>query len=280
MELRVRVIEARNLPSMDTFGKSDPYCTLRVGQSALQKTAVIDNTNSPSWGANFRFDVVSYGTDILVLQMYDKDVAKDDKMGKLNIQVYQLPPGLVRDVWYPLTPTKGCAKPGEIRLQLQVALKGAPEGRDAPFRPYNVRVRVVEARGLAKMDTIGKSDPYCLLNLVGAPAVFRTTVKKNTLEPRWGEETEFVITHPVNDILHVLVRDEDIAADDDMATLDVALAKFANLQPEDAWYQLKPVKGVKQGGEIRLCIQIIEAPPQAYSTDAPGSLGKLKKKKK
>jgi hypothetical protein len=26
MELRVRVVEARNLPSMDAVGKSDPYC--------------------------------------------------------------------------------------------------------------------------------------------------------------------------------------------------------------------------------------------------------------
>jgi Ca2+-dependent lipid-binding protein len=264
---------------MDTIGKSDPYCVVRIiGHSQVEKTVVIDNSDTPVWNATFKLDVLSYGTDILTIQMYDKDLARDDKMGKLSLQLYRLPPGLLVDSWYPLTPTKDCPKPGEIHITVQVALKDSPESPNVPFTPYNVKVKVIEARDLPNTDIIGKSDPYCLLTLVNAPAVFKTTVKKDTLEPHWDEETEFVLTHPAVDILHVLVRDEDLVVDDDMATLNVPLARFADLQADESWYPMTPAKGVNKGGELKLRIQIIEAPRQVYAEKMPGNLGKIRKK--
>jgi Ca2+-dependent lipid-binding protein len=264
---------------MDTFGKSDPYCKAFIrGRSTVVKTPVIENTNAPKWNVSFNLEVLAYGTDILAIQMYDKDVASDDKMGKLNIRLSLLPPGQLVDSWYPLNPTKKCKKPGEIRLTLQVVLRGAPDTPLVPFQPLIARLTIAEAKDLAKMDTVGKSDPFCVVNLLHSPSVFKTTVKNNTLSPVWNETTEFTLTNPLFDIIHILVKDKDVASDDEMATLDVPLAKFCDLKINDSWYSLVPVKGVKKGGQIRIVIQITQAPPVAYSTTAPGSIGKASKK--
>jgi Ca2+-dependent lipid-binding protein len=108
MELRVRVVAARNLPSMDTVGKSDPYCRLDLiyqredgtvlprppGAPKPAVTRVVDNSSEPVWNDEFVLNVTSYATQALELQMFDKDVAKDDKMGKLVFQLVRLPRGI------------------------------------------------------------------------------------------------------------------------------------------------------------------------------------------
>jgi Ca2+-dependent lipid-binding protein len=260
MDLRLQIVQARGLPSMDAVGKSDSYCSARIqGGSTIEHTPVVDNSDCPEWNSSFTLPVNAYGTDILKIQMYDKDVARDDKMGKLTIQVSQLPPGRRVDAWYSLSPTKSCKKPGEIRLVIQIVARGAPIAPDVPFVPLKLRVTIIEAKELANLDTFGKSDPFCVANLVGSPVVWRTTVKDNTLNPHWNETVEFVITNPLFDILHVLVKDKDISADDDMAVLDLPLASLGDLKPKDAWYPLVPVKGVAKGGQIRLGLQLFPA---------------------
>jgi Ca2+-dependent lipid-binding protein len=182
MELRVRVIEAKKLPGMDAIGKSDPYVKLELrGRPAPHfKTDVKSNTKKPKWEQEFTFDVPSYPTDIMKLQMYDKDAARDDKMGKLNIKVQLLHPGQVIDQWYDLRQTKSCKKPGKIHLRLQAVYKGVPPWTPAPFIPLQVNLGIIKAKDLAKMDTVGKSDPYCKVSLKGTSQTYTTKVKDNT----------------------------------------------------------------------------------------------------
>ena len=52
-----------------------------------------------------------------------------------------------------------------------------------------VQVRVVEARGLKKMDALGSADPYVSLRLGGSRQ--KTKVVKGSTEPVWSEEFEF-----------------------------------------------------------------------------------------
>jgi Ca2+-dependent lipid-binding protein len=150
---------------MDSIGKTDPYVKLDLSGRSSTKTTVQNGTTTPTWEQDFTFDVFSYTTDVLELQMYDKDLLRDDQMGKLSIQISELPPGQIVDDWYPLEPTKGCNQPGEIHIGLQCAIKGTPPWQIAPFMPLQVVFTLVEAKDLAKMDTIGKSDPFCIFKL-------------------------------------------------------------------------------------------------------------------
>jgi Ca2+-dependent lipid-binding protein len=277
MEARLNIIGARGLPKMDSVGKTDPYVKAQIiGDSKVQKTATINNTDFPVWNAQFIFPVVSYGTQILDLNVFDEDVAKDDEIGGLKLQLYELPPGRVIDHWYRLTPAKGIADAGELHIRIQVALTGAPLFVDAPFQPLNLKVGIIEAKDLPNLDSIGKTDPYAELNLINSPQKYRTKVIKESLAPRWAETAEFIVTNPAVDIIRVVLRDEDVAADDEIGGIDIALAKVTTSGVSDGWY---PLTMKKKGGRgsVHLTLQFIPAPPQPYSDEAPGAIGKFKK---
>mmetsp|Transcript_22852 Transcript_22852/g.74422 ORF Transcript_22852/g.74422 Transcript_22852/m.74422 type:complete len:1705 (+) Transcript_22852:146-5260(+) len=55
-KLRVMVYQARNLPSSDIEGGSDPYCIVRVGRQVAQ-TQVCENTTTPGWFAELEFNI-------------------------------------------------------------------------------------------------------------------------------------------------------------------------------------------------------------------------------
>jgi Ca2+-dependent lipid-binding protein len=265
---------------MDSAGQSDPYVKVGLaGGASPFKTTVQNGTNNPTWEQDFNFEVLSYSTDILELKMYDKDLVRDDKMGRLFIQVCQLPPGQIIDDWYALKPVRGCSTPGEIHIGLQIAIKGTPPWQIAPFIPLQVDFTLVEAKDLAKMDTIGKSDPYCIIKLKHTPLTYTSKVKDNTLTPVWNETITFPLTNPYVDTITVLMRDKDLAVDDDMATLDIALAPYVSGQPADVWSDMIPVKGVKKGGQIRYKVAISAANRITYAPVQPGVVAEGKQKK-
>jgi Ca2+-dependent lipid-binding protein len=54
--LEIKVVNARNLPKMDTFGTCDPFCRLDFcGEN--RETKVIKNTYSPDWNEVFVYDL-------------------------------------------------------------------------------------------------------------------------------------------------------------------------------------------------------------------------------
>ncbi|KAH0789298.1 C2 domain containing protein [Histomonas meleagridis] len=83
-----------------------------------------------------------------------------------------------------------------------------------------LHLRVLEALDIAKMD-ISKSDPYCVINVSCSNDTRKTRVIENSLKPMWNEEFHFNIPSPANTTLKILMRDEDVLKDDDMATLQV-----------------------------------------------------------
>lgn len=87
---------------------------------------------------------------------------------------------------------------------------------------YQLHVRVVEAKDLAKMDSTDKSDPYCILKVNGKEE--RTSTKSNTLSPTWNQEYHFDVQQPTNGVLEIKMKDKDggfNGKDDDMATLNI-----------------------------------------------------------
>jgi Ca2+-dependent lipid-binding protein len=50
---QVFVERARNLPRMDTFGLSDPFCIVSLGKSEKQKTRVVKRNLNPEWNEEF-----------------------------------------------------------------------------------------------------------------------------------------------------------------------------------------------------------------------------------
>ncbi|KTF88743.1 hypothetical protein cypCar_00040492 [Cyprinus carpio] len=82
--LQIKLIKATDLPSTDISGKSDPFCTLELGNSKLQ-THTVSKTLNPEWRTALTFPIKDIH-DVLVLTVYHDDGDKaPDFLGKVAI---------------------------------------------------------------------------------------------------------------------------------------------------------------------------------------------------
>jgi hypothetical protein len=102
---------------------------------------------------------------------------------------------------------------------------------------YSVDVTVLGCRGLPKMGSFDKCDPYVTLSLDGE--VRRTSTVMKTLEPTYNETFTLDLTR--NDgkaRLDLAVMDEDVDDDDLVGTAQVDLSLLANGQSVEMWLPL------------------------------------------
>ena len=127
------------------------------------------------------------------------------------------------------------------------AAKGGGEFHEA------VQVRVVEARGLKKMDALGSADPYVSLRLGGSRQ--KTKVVKGSTEPVWSEEFEFQGADEAW-VLTAEVFDWDrFSRDDPMGQVRIPALEMGAVED---WYALEPMKGCEEpAGELRLCCDAV-----------------------
>jgi Ca2+-dependent lipid-binding protein len=66
---------------MDAGESSDPYCKIALGKERY-KSKHISNTVNPKWRESFDFYWYEELDSILEMTLWDKDVGKDDFMGR------------------------------------------------------------------------------------------------------------------------------------------------------------------------------------------------------
>ena len=112
-KLRITVIEAKDVPSLDPFEPCDPYCLLYVdgqGEGQTIRTRSIEKTSHPIWGEEFEFDVNAEKMKKKSLPCYlnillkDHDVTRDDEelLASGRIDLLNIPVGKVVDDWFQL----------------------------------------------------------------------------------------------------------------------------------------------------------------------------------
>lgn len=135
---------------------------------------------------------------------------------------------------------------------------GSIGGTFSAFRTPTGRsltVRVIQARGLKKMDLTGAADPFAVVKC--GPQQFRTEIEFDTRRPRWEKEFRFKIV-PLSDTLVVELYDYDRAsANDPMGQIVIPLA---HIDPHEAgctqWYPLVPMTGQDDPqGDVQLFIR-------------------------
>jgi Ca2+-dependent lipid-binding protein len=89
------------------------------------------------------------------------------------------------------------------------------------FERVSVRMTIVEAKGLQKMDLVGLSDLHCIVTLLGGPLSFTTSVKPKILEPKWNETGQFLLTNPIVDVFLIRLFDKDLSRDDPMGSVRI-----------------------------------------------------------
>eukprot|EP00291_Cryptomonas_curvata_P008243 CAMPEP_0172191692 /NCGR_PEP_ID=MMETSP1050-20130122/23864_1 /TAXON_ID=233186 /ORGANISM="Cryptomonas curvata, Strain CCAP979/52" /LENGTH=303 /DNA_ID=CAMNT_0012866813 /DNA_START=110 /DNA_END=1018 /DNA_ORIENTATION=+ len=127
--LEIKVVNARNLPKMDTFGTCDPFCRLEFcGEN--RETAVIKNTYSPDWNEAFVYDLSQRDATSLTVELLDWDrLASPDFVGQLVFpepemeEMADAPAGWQKEVAYRLETKTGGTVTGANKQEAALALQ-------------------------------------------------------------------------------------------------------------------------------------------------------------
>ncbi|XP_071545625.1 multiple C2 and transmembrane domain-containing protein isoform X3 [Panulirus ornatus] len=253
------LVEGKNLLPMDPDGTSDPYVKFRLGNEKY-KSKVELHTLTPKWLEQFDFHLFEDQSQILEMTVWDKDVrSKDDFMGRCSIDISQYEREKTHYIWADLE--KGA---GSIFILLTISgttssetisdlhnYQENPKELQSISNRYKVsrtlhnlrdighlRVKVFKAQGLVAADIGGKSDPFCVLELINARLQTQTEYK--TLSPNWNKIFSFNVKD-IHSILEVTVYDEDRDHKVEfLGKVAIPLLKIKN--GEKKWYALKDKK--------------------------------------
>ncbi|XP_012140133.1 multiple C2 domain and transmembrane region protein isoform X2 [Megachile rotundata] len=292
------LVEAKNLLPMDIDGLSDPYVKFRLGTEKY-KSKVVHKTLNPVWLEQFDLHLYEdpYLGQELEVTVWDRDKShQDDLMGRTVIDLATLERETTHRLWRDLEDGSG-----NIFLLLTIsgttasetisdlaAHEETPREREQLFQRYSIMntlqrlrdvghltVKVFRAQGLAAADLGGKSDPFCVLELVNARLQTQTEYK--TLAPNWQKIFTFNVKD-INSVLEVTVYDEDRDHKVEfLGKVAIPLLKIRN--GEKRWYALKDKKlrGRAKGNSpqillemnvvwnvVRACVQTLNPKEKKY----------------
>lgn len=126
MELKLNVIEAKELRAADIGLSSDPYCEISIVDKEQKfKTKVIEKNLNPVWNEEFIIPIDNQETDALSIQVLDEDAGKDDVLGFVKIRLDSFKQDYEITDWFELDSTGPLSviKAGQIRLSLTIQTK-------------------------------------------------------------------------------------------------------------------------------------------------------------
>ncbi|KAL3536910.1 hypothetical protein ACH5RR_000276 [Cinchona calisaya] len=89
-KLTVTVLKANDLKNKELIGKSDPYTVVYIRPLFKFKTKTMENNLNPVWNQKFDFIVEDKETQSLFVEVYDKDVGQDEKLGVAKVRLIEL----------------------------------------------------------------------------------------------------------------------------------------------------------------------------------------------
>lgn len=268
--LFVRVVKARELPTMDATGSLDPYVEVRVG-NYKGVTKHFQKTKNPEWNAVFAFSKERMQTSVLEVVVKDKDLIKDDFVGFVRFDVNEIPTRVPPDSplapeWYKLQDNKGVKLRGELMLAVWIgtqadeaypdawhsdtaspidSLVGSAHIRSKVYhspRLWYVRVNVIEVQDLVLADRTRFPDVYVKAS-IGNQALKTKPVQSRTRNAFWNEDLMFVTAEPFDDHLILTVEDRmGPNKDESLGTVSIPLnsveRRADNRLVYSHWYNL------------------------------------------
>lgn len=266
--LEVKLVQAKDLTNKDIIGKSDPFAVLYVRplRDRRKKSRTINNELNPVWNEHFEFVIEDASTQHLTVKIYDEEgLQSAELIGCAQIQLTELQPGKVKDVWLKLVKDLDIQRDnknrGQVHLELlycpygmqngftnpfaqkfsmtslEKVLKSGTEGKDAVEdggevnRRKEVYVRgvlsvtMVSAEDLPPADLMGKADPYVVISLKKTQARNKTRVVNENLNPVWNQTFDFVVEDGLHDMLTLEVWDHDTFGKDYMGGCILTLTR-------------------------------------------------------
>ncbi|CAH8337290.1 unnamed protein product [Eruca vesicaria subsp. sativa] len=97
-KLIVTVMKATNLKNKELIGKSDPYATIHIRPVFKYKTKAIENNLNPVWDQTFELIAEDKETQSLTIEVFDKDVGQDERLGLVKLPLSSLEVGVTKEM--------------------------------------------------------------------------------------------------------------------------------------------------------------------------------------
>eukprot|EP00258_Populus_trichocarpa_P024702 XP_024440721.1 synaptotagmin-5 isoform X1 [Populus trichocarpa] len=97
-KLTVTVVKANDLKNMEMIGKSDPYAVVYIRPMFKVKTQVVDNNLNPVWNQTFDLIAEDKETQSLILEVFDKDIGQDKRLGRAKLALNELEAETLKEV--------------------------------------------------------------------------------------------------------------------------------------------------------------------------------------
>eukprot|EP00063_Salmo_salar_P047656 XP_014022491.1 PREDICTED: extended synaptotagmin-1-like isoform X2 [Salmo salar] len=215
--LRIHVLEAQDLVAMDKLmgglkkGKSDPYVKINIGGVKFKSHVIKENLN-PTWNEMFETVLTPQAGQEVQVELYDKDMDKDDFLGRFMIRLSDVISSQYTDQWYTLNDVKS----GRVHLVLEwVPTVSQPDRLDQVLQLQSLQsyqnkavpsaallfVYMDRAHSLP-MKKSGK-EPKAGAELVLGETTYRTKVCDRTNSPQWDEAFYFLVRDPKEEMLIV-----------------------------------------------------------------------------
>ncbi|XP_069826157.1 extended synaptotagmin-1 [Dendropsophus ebraccatus] len=291
--LIVYLDRAEELPLKKGIKPPNPMVQLSI-QDVTHESKTVYNTNSPLWEEPFQFFLRNPNLYDLDIQVKDDD--RQYTLGSLSIPLAKILSAdqLTLDQWFQLEnsgqrskiylklvmrvlyldPTV-CVVTGSEVSDVEEATCGSSV--DMPPRPNTtsppenfgtenvLRVFILEAENLIAKDNFmggmikGKSDPYVVIRSGGKSV--QTRVIKETLNPRWDQTFEIMVTDVPGQDIEFLLFDKDIDKDDSLGSCKVPVKKVLKQKTVDEWLPLEEVKSGRLHVKVE-CLSLLTDPSQ------------------
>lgn len=177
---------------------TSPFVAVYQNENEIFRTIAKKKTSNPYWEHAHQFYVNSLDSVLTFNVMEDHHL-----QGQCILNVSE---SLKSGVWYPLL--KG---PGMLKISMSfIPIDLSQSLADTEMIPFNeplgvVKIFLIEGKGLQNVEIIGKSDPYCKVQL-NQTQLGVTSAIKNTLDPQW-RHTLYGIPYKLEDILRFDIFD-------------------------------------------------------------------------
>ncbi|XP_007566125.1 extended synaptotagmin-1-like [Poecilia formosa] len=215
--LRLILLEAQSLVAKDNImgglkkGKSDPYAKISVGE-VMFKSAVVKENLNPVWNEMYEVVLRPQSGQEVQVEMFDKDMDKDDFLGRFKISVSDIIRSQFIDQWYTLNDVKS----GRVRLILEwVPTVSCNDNLEQVMQLQSLQSyqnKAVPAAALlfVYMDRAhslpfkksGK-EPKAGAELIFGNTTHRTKVCDRSRSPQWSEAFHFSVHDPNQEMLIV-----------------------------------------------------------------------------
>jgi len=108
--LYVHVLEAKDLPAVDSSGTSDPYLKVMKGKKEIGKTKVKKNTINPEWNETFKVGLGEVLNQNITIIVKDHNSFSSKTLGEFQINNHNSFPtneNASVDEWFPIPSTNG-----------------------------------------------------------------------------------------------------------------------------------------------------------------------------